>query len=226
MNESTKLCRTKEELISALNEQLIFLKHACEKYDEGELFYAKQISNHLRILLYDSRSCHSLYKQLGKSFLFRDSRDYGIKSYHHNSNPALSCQMVKYIVKATSDKTVYFTVKPKQMTTNRFMPFDLWWDSDVIYWKENVITRSKIIRLVADEDGGAHIDPKIHRELLLFKRNIAQTAKFTFKFIDENNKPFKETVQVSSEDLLFATIRTIAAETLEAFTTNLSTIIK
>jgi hypothetical protein len=153
-----KIPRTEVELKIDLSEQLKFLETSANLYDQGSESEAKRMAIALRILLYDHDRCNSksLLGQLGlKNNKFLDT------AIENTSNvPTAHCALVHILF--AGKKTQYVALlddMPGKMTD-----CDSWWKGVIFEDNEgNKISRRDIILTMADQDGGAHVDPCINR---------------------------------------------------------------
>jgi hypothetical protein len=150
--------RPRADLEAALAEQLGFLETSARLYDEGVLPEAKRMTTSLRILLHDSRNSKSLLGQLGYLTIVQ---------FHDSTGPDFpgnlltECPLVMMQLGGTGQDFVPlldrgpFASIPKSFAT--------WWNMEV--FKDNVgqrFSRRDIVLSVADQDGGAHVDPALN----------------------------------------------------------------
>lgn len=147
--------QSQEELLTQLKEQLMFLNLSCEAFDVGNIVEAKRIAVILRILLHDNRTCKSLLGQLNlKNFLFLSSAN-GTNKDNILTQPCL------LILKVGPDGS-YYDVPFENRPPHQFcwIGFDDWWNQSVIMDnKRRTISRKNLVLYIADQDGGAHVDP-------------------------------------------------------------------
>ncbi len=154
-----------------LQEQISFLKSSCRDYDRGNLSEAKRIAVSIRVLVHDTQSSISLLKQLSlKSIDFLDTSNDWVPSKNVFFKPmpfiGLACMTtnnINYIPRCVTP----FADKYKNFGT-----FDEWWEKIVIVDNnDNKFRRRDIVLTVADQDGGAHVDPKLNPAYMELKRD-------------------------------------------------------
>src|SRR4051794_38541440 len=62
---SVTYAQTREDLERLLREQVTFLRRSAEAYDAGDEAEAKRLATHVRVLVHDTESSHSLLGLLG-----------------------------------------------------------------------------------------------------------------------------------------------------------------
>lgn len=221
--KESKIPRTKEELLSEAYIQIKFLKNACHFYDTGDLDYGKQIALILRVLLYESKHSLSVLQQLERQFVFNrpdfiDISTVGgdlLKKTQANFVRASLCQ---YQFIHQPDSPQILTAIPLSIEKNKRYPtraFQAWWNrlSVILIEQRYTLSRMQAVTLIADTDGGAHVDPQMLERLALLKREEAQPLQIFTTL--PNNQCKKYVAQI--DQILAATIRTIAVETLFLF---------
>jgi len=144
-----------KELLENFEEQMHLLLSACKAYDAGEEVQAKNIAIRLRVLAHDSRRSQSLLGQLDKKRgLFASTLiDYSPTNLV-SSFPLLSIVMES----GNIHYSPLLNTAPEKMV---YLKFDDWWNEIIFDDKKNIFSRKDIVRYVADQDGGAHVDPKL-----------------------------------------------------------------
>lgn len=210
---------TPKELLSAAEDQIRFLKDFCYMYDNYNKKYGSLIATRLRVLLYDTKICNSVYKQLYDMFqfnqsLFMDSRNLNELHFanekHCNYVSSFMCQ---YELKHYPDSEPILTPLPKLHKEKCYLSFEQWWnEATVLQWENNIITRAKAVSMIANQDGGAHLDSNLSQDISDLKRGLAPVLQIRIPI----NGVYK-TYTAQSDLILYAIIRTIANETLIAF---------
>jgi hypothetical protein len=146
------------------DQQVAFLNSSAKAYDAGEEAEAKRLAVTLRVLLHDTRNSVSLLKHLG------------IKGQLSFVNTVVPDLLPGAIVVfdgglCSARKTL------GQGAGTRFVPplggdplrnrqprqcFEDWWEKPVLHdQEENEFSRKSLVRAVADQDGGAHVDAQL-----------------------------------------------------------------
>lgn len=151
-----------EELMHHVQEQIGFLVGSCNSFDNGNLIEAKRIALTLRILLHDTKQSKSLLGQIGLKSSFFDTQyiiDLDIKMV-----PTVSSELL--LISQLHDNPIH-QFKPNfssNLKTNK-IDFQEWWNQIVIRTIDGAeFSRSKIILAVANQDGGAHVDPELEQD--------------------------------------------------------------
>jgi len=153
---STKTPREAGDLLDQLAEQIGFLKSSADAFDSGNESEAKRLAVTLRTLLHDrGNTSKSLLGQLGmKGVDFLQSakphRDGSAFSYHGLIGTQVG-----------PDSGGYFAVLDDANSTSR-VPFDQWWEMVIFRDKAGrTLTRKDLVLVVANQDGGAHVDEEL-----------------------------------------------------------------
>jgi len=188
----TKRKQSHLELEKHLIEQLQFLELSAHAFDRGFEAEAKRMAVTIRVLLHDTRNSHSLLGQLGlKSKLFWD--------LSMPAMPVMPGQMMMTGIpcrlvgigpgRSGAGYLAHLDMVPEQ----KQIPFDQWW-TDIVYTenltsrsadgkftmqlqplgaKVNTLSRCDLVRIVTDQDGGAHVDPAIDERYAKLSRDNA-----------------------------------------------------
>lgn len=157
--EMSGVPQTRESLQKHLAEQLGFLLRSARSYDKGYVDEAKRLATTIRILVHDTSKSMSLLGQLGlKSLLFYDT---AVDEEPKNILPHGGLiQMVFGEFGAT-----YFPYLDGELSSGvpRSVPFDEWWNRVIFRNKEgHQLSRRDLVLAVANQDGGAHVDPTLN----------------------------------------------------------------
>lgn len=195
-----KILLSESDLKKHLDEQLHFIELSCESFDSGFESESKRIAVSIRILLHDTNSSHSLLKQLNmKKINFYDSAiEYNERSQApHHGLIWLATAPPKNRYVAMMDGT------PSKFI--RKVNFDEWWNKVVLVdVSKNRLSRKDLILIATNQDGGAHIDPKLNK----IYANIARENSIGWKYHTPNG-------DTNIEGPERASIRQIAHEILK-----------
>lgn len=191
--------QTREELITHLSDHLSFLKSSADSYDAGHDGEAKRLAVSLRVLFHDTKSSHSLLGQLDRlnNSFFSTAIPYDPRNIDtHNGLTFIGMAGSETRYLAMLDDVPYRSWKP----------FIEWWNEIVFVDKnKNQFTRKNLVLSVANQDGGAHVDP-------LISQNYAQLSRHNslgwVHGVNENTDPIPNAEK--------AAIRQIAHETLRS----------
>ncbi len=215
-----KFPRTKDELFSELQTQIRFLQDECKQYDLGNIEYSKKIAVTIRILLHDTRNSVSLLRQIESAFVYDrpDFIDISTKDLmNKGQTDFVSSSLCEYNLEHFIDSPPVLTPRAIGINSNNhyhFRSFKTWWERLYVIQidRTNFLSRKDIITLIADTNGGAHVDPNIDERLILLNRNLAKPLRIGI--------PIGETVKIytaQTEQILATNVRSIAEEVLYVF---------
>lgn len=196
---------TRKDLIDATTDQLDSLAVHCLIFDEGHEFVVKDMATRIRVLLHDnpkSRS-RSLLHQLKLEDI----------PFLHTASPYLPNNLIPAyygLVSMQMKSGQDATFVPKGIDSDReykVWSFHQWWNGLVIKTPDYLFTRSKLVRTITDQAGGAHVDSSQDEQYYDLKRSKDLGWIYT--------KKTGETVPMNNPDS--PSIRQIALEVLETF---------
>ncbi|MBA2670092.1 MAG: SEC-C domain-containing protein [Gemmatimonadetes bacterium] len=149
--------QSRSDLEAHLEEQLGFLDRSAEAFDAGFHSEAKRMATAIRVLVHDTGRSRSLLAQLGgKGTLFCDT---SIAPEPGNLLPHASLAGISFgpagvghVARLDGDDPSWF----------RWVEFDTWWNTVVFKEECREMTRRGLVLSVADQDGGAHVDPTLN----------------------------------------------------------------
>jgi len=203
-SKSTKIPRTSIELEQELNDQLRLLLLDAKNYDSGEEIAAKGMATKLRVLCHDTKSSHSLLGQTGKlDTLFHDTA----QEIDNTSFLTYSGLITVNSEPSGARYEAPLDCLPQGSANQR--PFNEWWNSTVFIDKEeNKFSRKDLVLSLANQDGGAHVDPQLDEKYHKLSRQ--NSLGWQARMGEEPWKPLTNPHYVA--------IRQIAHEVLKTFT--------
>jgi hypothetical protein len=194
--------KQREELEEYWNDQLDYLKRSIDYFDQGHETEARRIANSLRIILHDTKTSHSLVKQLHRNIVYFSSSYFYTPS---NLLPTWTLLQVQSIIKNGNFVLKYLPNLDFPIGNQRlfFMTFEDWWNEIIFDDKNNVFTRRDIVLFVANTDGGAHVDPDL-------KESFALLTKYNSLGISDlngtqpQNNPIYQAIRVIAEEFLIS----------------------
>lgn len=150
-----KIVLSQIELQEHLKEQIKFLLASGESYDNGFDGEAKRMAVAIRVLVHDTKNSCSLLGQLGLK-----ERDFLSTCMDYDPLSATPHGGLVYIY--TASKEPKYIAMLDDSGTQKHIPFEEWWN-EIVFVDSNkgMLTRKDIILTAADQDGGAHVDPKL-----------------------------------------------------------------
>ena len=168
----SKVSQSQHDLERQLQEQLELLGKLAELYDQGQHSVAKMLAVQARTLLHDTRNSKSLLGQLGlknRKFISTTVRLPEIQTgtLHVGNYAALVG------IPLGGGGADYAPNLDNTINENRKISFDEYWNEVIFIDKHNEsFTRKDIILYLADQDGGAHVDPGLDAKYVeLSRRN-------------------------------------------------------
>ncbi len=152
---SAKQPQSTAELEQHLREQVGFLIASAAAFDRGFHAEAKRLATTIRVLVHDTRASHSLLTQLSrKTAPFWDSA-MELQQGAASSQFSLVGQYLSQSVGAG-----FFAFLDDLPSAGHFADFTVWWETPVLRDQaHNPISRKQLVLWVANQDGGAHVDP-------------------------------------------------------------------
>jgi hypothetical protein len=170
------------------------------------------MATNIRILVYDKGdSSRSLLKQLGRKHINFYDTSRGID--HQNLIPAIQHSLAVMRLEMSGSATYRPYLDDLLPPGNgRFVRFEDWWNAPVMLDSErNVWTRKDIVLIVANKDGGAHVDSKLPEKYWKLTRTDSSGWKWT---VNGNS--------VDVKDAVFAAVRQMAHEVMRTLEPNIS----
>lgn len=144
--------RPAPELSAKLYEQRGFLEASCRSFDAGQESEAVRLAVTLRVLAHDTRTSRSLLDRMG----IKSSWQY----LNLRSSPVGQGQWEGHVLVEASGRPDGTTIT--QPASDRgesyWSPFDQWWTADVSRVKGRGFTRKDFVLMLANKEGGAHVD--------------------------------------------------------------------
>ena len=144
------------------------LELSCEAFDRGHFGEAKRLAATIRVLLHDTHNSKSLLGQLGKKCAkFYDT------SLRVEPNSLISHSGLVGIV---IESGTYFAPLDDLPPTEPpwWIEFDEWWSRVIFVDKMGRrTTRKDMILAMANQDGGAHVDPQLNEKYASLSRENA-----------------------------------------------------
>ncbi|URN85161.1 hypothetical protein [Acetobacterium wieringae] len=200
--------RVESEYKSILNEQIHFLIKSAEEFDKGYFSEAKRLATTIRVLLHDTRTSISLLKQIGikDSIKYYNTANFLKEEVEYYMGPISVVTIPDpHVLKRTYINT-YLPVldEMKNTESDNWITFDTWWTHKIFIASGISFTRKEFVHYLANQDGGAHIDPQLDEKYcMLTKNSFSFLAKY--KGIDK---------EIPFENLHLAMSRQIAHELL------------
>ena len=165
MTTGPRIPQSTSELKQHLSDYIGFLKGSADAFDRGLDGEAKRLAVSLRVLCHDTGSSHSLLGQLGllsKPFL---STAIPFDARNVSTHNGLA------VIAARGRETVYLPMLDT-VPMRRRMSFADWW-GEIVFADDRraQFSRKALVLAVANQDGGAHVDPALNETYARLSRH-------------------------------------------------------
>lgn len=144
---------SREELLAHLRDQIQFLDTSSRSYDAGQDEEAKRLATAIRVLVHDTATSHSILGQLGE----KERIQYWSVLMAECVGEAKSYCGIGIQMRASGTRYV-----PLLLPAARRLQFAQWWESSPLLVEGTErLTRKRAVLLLANKDGGAHVDPTL-----------------------------------------------------------------
>lgn len=161
--------QTKEDLRRHLVDCAAFLRASSGSFDSGTVGEAKRLATTIRVLLHDTKQSKSLLLQLGTKHAMR----YLDTALPHNPHNLLAPHGLVGLRMETGAGARFWAPLDNlsPMRPNRMIAFADWWNAIVIVDSRKArFSRRELVLALANQDGGAHVDPNLDRDYALLTR--------------------------------------------------------
>jgi hypothetical protein len=178
----------KDELVIHLSDQISFLIDSAISFDNGFEGESKRLAAVIRILVHDTTKSSSLLTQLNKmKILFIDSANV----FLDNPIPQ-DCLTMTRLSKKEGETALdgdYIAPLDNRLPNIKLVKkigFNRWWNQNIVVKdkNKNVFKRKDLILVVADKEGGAHVDPELDQAYV----NLAKFNSLAWVIYTEDGK--------------------------------------
>ena len=206
MSDKRKL--TQEELKERLEVQLKLLETSADAFDAGKEEEALRMATAIRVIVHDTASSRSLLGQLNlKSKKFLDTGKVFEDEEPTNDGGFVSIDLInkKYVA-------------PLDVASNneqKWSDFDVWWGRTILKdSKRRILTRKKVILIMANQYGGSHVDSFVDEVFYDFtKNNPPGLAQYLFT----GKKNLEGAVSAAVRQIAHEVLRTLKSEYSKLF---------
>lgn len=199
-----KYKQTKEDLLDHFNDHINFIRSSCMLYDNGLYHESKRIATSLRVLFHNTRYSNSLLNQLNYADTFLLWSSAGL---YTPSNLLTSWTLLS--LRIDYNGIQYNPILNTNFQRSFYLNIDDWWNEIIFDDKMFFISRRDVILSVANQDGGAHVDPILNESY----SNITKRNSLGYYQVSNAVK----TSPINNP--AYASIRQIAHEVLHSFYT-------
>lgn len=193
---------TQAQLAKHLSEQIGFLQSSAKSYDLGNEAEAKRMAVTLRVLLHDTKVSSSL---LGQMHLKKRMQFVSTAQKYSPTN--LLSQQCLLMLSFVGDTARYV---PLFENGNRYRLLSYPdWSGEIVLSDQHkrLFRRKQVLKLLANQDGGAHVDPELDDTFAVMKTN--NLTGWVVTRADGTTTPF-------SNDAVYATMRQMTFEVLQS----------
>lgn len=148
------------DLHKQLSRQLLFLRNSAGAYDAGHKEEAVRIAVVGRVLCHDTKSSHSLLKQLG----VKDTLQLITTVKVRNDQIPTGVDVAELMGGVTFGESIEYTPIDLGLPS---IPCHEWWAQPVYLINGHLLCRKDVILAAANKDGGAHVDaPDVNLDAL------------------------------------------------------------
>lgn len=157
-NEET-VARSFQDIQNAIKYSIHKLIIDCKNYDAGDLYALYGDSSILRNLFYNSRGNHPLI-QLAQAH--KSIRMFSYTNYKNREVDYGATSIAR--IPDTLNNNHYimtYLFDPKLVERPHKLPLSKWWESPIFKFGNTIINRRVLVKIDANQNGGAHFDPDI-----------------------------------------------------------------
>jgi hypothetical protein len=196
------------ELRAQLKDQLAFIARSADAFDAGASEEAKRIATAVRVLVHDTRASTSLLRQLNlKGTLFRDT---AVPYNPANVIGSQSLVRMRLTAHPGGKMAAVYEVPRDDRNPGRFVAFDDWWNQVILADGTGMtLTRKDLILGLANQDGGAHVDPELESDYAAFAR--ANAGGWVVRQADGSTEPLEVVERFSARQIAHEVLITLAS---------------
>jgi hypothetical protein len=160
-----KIPQSATELQEHLADHQGFLQDSAAAYDRGRDGEAKRLAVSLRVLFHDTSSSHSLLGQMGRL----------LGQFLSTAIPHDTASVMPHgglVMVAMAGHESRYVAMLDNVPVTRWLPFSSWWDEEIfVDSAKRALTRKDLVLAVANQDGGAHVDPGLNETYARLSRH-------------------------------------------------------
>jgi hypothetical protein len=210
--------RTHSELGRYLAEQLYFLDRSCAEFDRGADIEFRRLAHSLRILIHETGVSHALLSQMGirnQVQMYESTTGIPVEG---NENGTWSLAVItggRYLPKLDDSLVCDFG------GVRSLVPFEDWWTRPVLQSKDgHTFTRESLVLVVANQDGGSHVDVRLNDGYLL----LTSGQGFGFSFVSTDQaRPQPSPSPASVRQIAHEVLVSLALAMPQAFPSEVNT---
>lgn len=195
---SKKYRLNQQQLLSQWDEEIEMLRDVCDNFDGGDEKTARSLAVILRILFHETKNSKSLWRQVKQ---YKNIYFYSLSDLYSPANLVSSWTLLMMEIENGRIRYVADLASGNKRTF--FFTFEDWWNEIIFDDKQHVYTRRDIVLFVANQDGGAHVDPEIDEKYAKLKYQNS----LGWVDVDGNkplNNPIYQAIRVIAQEVLIS----------------------
>lgn len=198
-HKSRHVAKNEEEIFKNFSEQVEFLILAAKSYDEGSRNAIKMATPALRTLFYKQKYGDILIDKIS----IVDKTKFCSTVRYFPKTVLYTGPVIPEVLVDGDKKRVNYVYLPAcydNAIYENTITFEQWWDGILFIANKETFTRREMVRFMANQDGGAHVDSQLDRKYWDMVHNIFSSRQIP------GNQP--------TMDLNLALMRQIVHETI------------
>lgn len=194
------IAQSQDELQAHLRDHLRFLAASSDAFDAGHDGESKRLAVSLRVLFHDTAKSRSLLGQLDRL----SGRFISTALPHDSGNLLTHGGLIMTAMKGQS--TTYYAPLDDTII-HRWLPFGDWWNETVFVDDQRAtLARRGLVLAVANQDGGAHVDPMLSETYARLSRHNSMGW-----VISPGERPIPNAERAAIRQIAHETLKTLEA---------------
>lgn len=176
-HKQKRVPKSEKEIIENFNEQTSFLINAASLYDNGNFNAIKMATPALRTLFYKQKYGDILIDSVSTI----DKNKFISTVNYQKESIMYAGPVVADVIQSSTEQSDYMYLpacydEPAEM--EHFIPFDDWWNGILIISGNDIFKRCDMIRYIANQDGGSHVDLRLEEKYYRMVHNFYSLKVF------------------------------------------------
>ena len=160
------MARTEEELVEALMTQWRHMSASCNAYDAGDKSEAIRLATAIYTIVQDGGSSKSILSQLEQ----KETLQFVTTGHTHTEEEIKSAERYTPLIELDPAKIEFvpiyqFAWKRKIEHPMTKLPFDGWWEKDIIFFDgDKRLNRKQLTQTLRNQEGGGHYDNQVRNQ--------------------------------------------------------------
>lgn len=145
---------SQNELWEHFYDQVRFIKSSVKLFDSGDEKEARRLATSLRIIFHNTNNSKSLINQLNIHLKYK-----WLSSGNSFTPSNLFSSLSLLKIEVLSDHLRYCPLGSNDLGRVFYLNYADWWNEVIFRYNDEYVSRKDLITFVANQDGGAHVDP-------------------------------------------------------------------